>query len=240
MTVPEPALAEEVHRPPSWLTQAATVLSKDLRIELRTGEVLTTSGFFAVLVVVMASLAFYSGPSTRALVAGGVIWLSLAFAAVLALGRSWQRERDDHALEGLLVAPISRGAIFAGKAAGILLFLLCIELIVIPASALLFAIDLGRVAPGLVLIAAFATPGVAAAGTLFGAMTVRTQARDLILAIVLFPLLSPTLLAAIAATRQLLDGASIAELGDYFKLMAVFDVTFVSGGLALFGTLIEN
>ena len=71
-------------------------------------------------------------------------------------------------------------------------------------------------------------------------MTVRTNARDLLLAVVLFPLLSPTLLSAVAATRELLNGAPIAELADYFKLMGVFDVVFVSGGLMLFGTLVER
>src|SRR5690606_3584653 len=91
-------------RAPSWARQAALVLGKDLSIEISTGEVVVTGGFFALLVVVMASLAFYTGPASRALVAAGVIWLSVAFAAVLALGRSWQREREESALEGLLVA----------------------------------------------------------------------------------------------------------------------------------------
>ena len=227
-------------RAPSWARQAALVLGKDLSIEISTGEVVVTGGFFALLVVVMASLAFYTGPASRALVAAGVSWLSVAFAAVLALGRSWQREREESALEGLLVAPVSRSALFAGKALGLLAFLFAIEIVVVPAAAVLFAIDLVRYGPGLGLIAVLATPGVAAAGTLFGAMTVRTQARDLILAVVLFPLLSPTLLSAVAATRQLLGGAGLDELGDFLQLMAVFDVTFIAGGLGLFGTLIEN
>jgi len=225
---------------PTWLGQALVLLRKDLAIELHTGEVVSTSTFFALLVVVMASLAFYGGPETRRLVASGAIWLSVAFAAVLALGRTWQREREEGALEGLLIAPVSRSAIFAGKALGVLAFLTIVELVVIPVAALFFALDPAEVFGGLALIALAATPGVAASGTLFGAMTVRTRARDLILSIVLFPLLSPTLLAAVAASRELLGGASVSELGDYFKLMGVFDVTFVAGGLALFGTLIEN
>jgi heme exporter protein B len=89
------------------------------------------------------------------------------------------------------------------------------------------------------LIALVATPGIAASGTLFGAMTVRTRARDLLLAIVLFPLLSPVLLTAVASTRQLLEGAAISELTDYLLLMLIFDVTFIAGGLGLFGTLTE-
>lgn len=225
---------------PSWAAQVAAVLRKDLTIEARSGEVVVTSGFFALLVVVLSSMSFYRGPASSQIVASGVIWLSVAFAAVLALGKTWQREREEGALEGLLVAPLSRSAIFAGKALGVLLFLVAIELVVIPLAALLFAIDLLQVGPGLALIALGATPGVAASGTLFGSMTVRTQARDLLLATVLFPLLAPTLLAAIAGSRELFDGAPLSQLWDYLKLMLVFDLVFVSGGLMMFETLIER
>ncbi len=224
----------------SWLSQARAILQKDLAIELSTGEVVITSGFFALLVVIMASLAFFGDMVSGRIVASGVIWLSLAFAAVLALGKTWQRERDESALDGLLVAPLSRSAIFAGKALGVLTFLVIVECVVMPLTALLFSLDLMVVGPGLLCIALFATPGIAASGTLFGSMTVRTHARDLLLAVVLFPLLSPTLLSAVAATRELLNGASVAELADYFKLMGVFDLVFVSGGLMLFGSLVER
>jgi heme exporter protein B len=227
-------------RPPGWLGQTLLVLRKDLLIELHTGEVVTTSTFFAVLVVVMASLSFYGGPDSRALIGAGVIWLSVAFAAVLALARSWQRERQESALDGLLVTPVSRSAIFAGKALGILLFLFIVEAVVVPLASVFIAIDLWKVGAVLVLICLAATPGVAAAGTLFGAMTVRTRARDLMLAIVLFPLLTPTLLAAVAATRDLLGGATLGELVDYLKIIGVFDIVFTAGGLYLFGTLVER
>jgi heme exporter protein B len=216
------------------------VLRKDADIELGTGEVTVTSGFFAVLVVVLASFSFYGGPSTQRVVASGVIWLSLTFAAVLALGKTWQREREEAALDGLLITPLSRSAIFAGKALGVLGFLFANALIVVPLAALLFALDLTEYGAGLALIVLLALPGVAATGTLFGAMTVRTQARDLLLAVVLFPLLTPTLLAAVAATRELLSGVGVRELGDYYQLMLIFDVVFVTGGLGLFGTLIER
>jgi heme exporter protein B len=227
-------------RRPSWVAQAAVVVKKDLSIELATGEIVVSSGFFALLVVILASLSFYGGPSNARHVASGVIWLSVSFAAVLALGKTWQREREEAALDGLLVAPLSRSAIFAGKSLGVLGFLLAIEVVVIPAAALLFALDLTEVGPGLACIALAATPGIAASGTLFGAMTVRTQARDLLLAVVLFPLLTPTLLCAVASTRELLNGVPLAELGDYFQLLGVFDLVFITGGLALFGTLIER
>lgn len=238
--VTEGARSSPARRLPGWTAQALLVLRKDLAIEARSGEVVVTSGFFALLVVVLASLSLFGGPASARLVAAGVIWLSITFAAVLALGRTWQREREERALDGLLVAPLSRSAIFAGKALGVLAFLLAISCVVIPLTALFFSLDMDRYGLGLLSIALVALPGVAASGTLFGAMTVRTGARDLLLAIVLFPLISPTLLAAVAATRELFGGASLGELGDYFQLMAVFDLVFAAGGLSMFGTLIEH
>jgi heme exporter protein B len=227
-------------RLPGFAAQVLLVLRKDLAIEARTGEVVVSSGFFAVLCVVLVSLSLFGGPATGRLVAAGTIWISVAFAAVLALGRSWQREREESALDGLLVAPIDKSAVFVGKAISIAGFLFAIEVVVIPLAALFFSIDLLRMGPGVVAIALVATPGVAAAGTLFGSMTVRTQARDLLLAVVLFPLLAPTLLTAVVATRELFGGIPLAELGDYFLLMGVFDLVFGVGGVALFGTLIER
>ena len=115
-----------------------------------------------------------------------------------------------------------------------------VEAIVVPVVALVFHIDLPSVALPLVLVLLAGTIGVAATGTLFGAMTVRTRARDLILAVVLFPLMSPALLAGVSATREILVGAELSELGDYFILFGLFDFIAVVGGLGLFGALIED
>ncbi|WP_437727302.1 heme exporter protein CcmB [Sorangium sp. So ce861] len=227
-------------RRPGWARQAMLVARKDLAIELATGEIVTTSGFFAVLVAVIASLAFYAGQDAAERVAPGVIWVSVAFASVLALSRTWQREREDGALSGLLVLPIARSALFAGKALGLCVFVIAVEAIIIPAAALLFAVDLAKTGAGLALFCLAATPGIAASGTLFGAMTVRTRARDLVLASVLFPLLAPTLLAAVAGTRELFGGATLGELTDYVALMGVFDVVFIAGGIGLFDLIIEG
>jgi heme exporter protein B len=227
-------------RRPGWVRQALLVAGKDLAIEISTGEIVTTSGFFAVLVAVIASLAFFAGQDATERVAPGVIWVSVAFASVLSLSRTWQREREDGALSGLLVLPVARSAIFAGKALGLFAFVLAVELIVVPVAALLFGVDLTRVGGGLALFCLSATPGIAASGTLFGAMTVRTRARDLVLASVLFPLLTPTLLAAVAGTRELFGGAALGELTDYIALMGVFDVVFIAGGLGLFDLMIEG
>jgi heme exporter protein B len=227
-------------RPIAWAEQARIIFMKDLAIELRTGEVLSTSAFFAVVCVIMSSISFYDDPRSAAQVGAGAIWLSTAFASVLSVSRTWQRERQDRAFDALIVSPLSHSAIFMGKALGMFAFLLAVEAMVVPVAVVLFNIDLGRHALGLTAIALAATPGIAAAGALFGVMTVRTRARDLVLAIVLFPLLSPMLLAAVGATRDLLDGQPMAVIAGYFKVMLIFDVAFVAGGVALFGPLADG
>lgn len=224
----------------SWLAQALLVARKDLAIELATGEIVSTSGFFGLLVVVVASLAFHAGDDAKREVAPGVVWVAVAFASMLALSRTWQRERDDGALRGLLSSPVTRSAVFFGKALGVAAFVTAIELVVVPTTALFFSIDLLDVGPGLVLLLLAATPGLAASGTLFGAMTIRTRARDLVLSSVLLPLLSPSLLAGVAGTRALFGGAPVSELTDYLALMGLAGVIFVAGGLGLFASVIED
>lgn len=246
LTAPVPVPSSRLERAPrkarpvSWAEQARIVFMKDIAIELRTGEVVTTSAFFGFVIVVMSSISYFDSESTRPQVAAGAIWLPTAFAAVLSLSRTWQRERQDGAFDALLVSPLSPGAIFMGKALGMFLFLLAVEAVVVPTAAVLFNIDLARHGLGLLGIAMAATPGLAAAGALFGVMTVRTRARDLVLAIVLFPLLSPTLLAVVAATRNLFDGTPFGSLGGFIQVMLIFDAAFIAGGLALFGPLADG
>jgi heme exporter protein B len=188
----------------------------------------------------LSSLAYYAGPTTKDQVAAGAIWISTTFSAVLALSRTWQREREEGVLDGLLVSPVFPSAIYAGKALGTLGFLFIIELIVVPTCLLFFSLDLTEHGWGLLLTCLLATPGVAASGTLFGVMTVRTRARDLVLSIVLFPLLAPTLLAAAVATRELFGGVPLSELTDYLAIMGLFDLVFLVGGLGMFGTVAEQ
>lgn len=237
---PSDDVIRPVHEPPRWLEQARIIFAKDVAIELRTGEVVTTSAFFGCVTVIMSSLCFYVDPGTRAQVAAGAIWLSTAFAAVLSLSRTWQREREGRAFDALLVSPLSPSAIFMGKALGLFAFLAAVEAVVVPAAALLLDVDLVAHGLGLLAIALLLTPGIAAAGALFGVMTVRTRARDLVLAVVLFPLLSPTLLAAVASTRNLFDGVPLSELAGFLQVMGVFDAVFVVGGLVLFPLLAEG
>jgi heme exporter protein B len=232
--------------PPGFLRASAIILAKDFAIELATGEIVTTAGFFAALVAVMASLAFAAGPERTTRVAPGALWLAIVFSAVLALGRTWQREREESSLVGLLVSPAPRAAIWCGKAAGVLVFMMAVEVVVVPLVALFFHVDLPNVFAPLAVVMLLGTLGVAATGTLFGAMTVRTSARELLLASVLFPLLSPALLSSVEATRDIFYAAEsgqpvdMGEVREWLVLLLLFDAVAIAGGATMFGALVED
>jgi heme exporter protein B len=216
----------------TWL-----VFEKDLRIELRTGEILITTGFFALLVTVMTSLSFYLDDVLGRKIAPGVLWISIAFSGVLAMGRSFQRERDNDVMRGLLLSPLPRAGIYLGKALGILAFLVLVELMLLPVLALLYRVDFGPALGYVGLITLLGTLGFSAAGALFAAMGVRARTKELVLSVVLVPLVSPALLAGVVATREVLGGASLAEVTDWLRVLCAFDLIFVVLGALLFGPL---
>jgi heme exporter protein B len=222
------------------LRATALVALKDLRIELRTGEIVTTTTLFAGLVTILTSLSFYIDPPTARRIAPGVLWIAITFSGVLAMGRSWGREREQDVVRALLLSPAPRAAIYFGKAIGALAFLVVVEIVLVPVVALLFHIDmiphLGMLATLLLL----GTVGFVAVGTLFAAMGVRTRARDLVLSIVVFPLVVPALLAGVVATREMLGGASFSETADWLRILLAFDIVSVAGGATLFGILMSD
>ena len=219
------------------LQAAMLVAGKDLRIELRTKEITTSTGLFAVLVVVLASLSFYIDPQTAPSLAPGVLWIAITFAGILAMGRTWAREREQDALRGLLLSPIPRSGIYLGKTAGSFLFLTAVEVVLVPLVALFFHVDLVPVIGPLLLLLFLGTVGFVSAGTLFATMSVRTRARDLMLSVVVFPLITPALLSGVVATRELFGGASLTETLQWARIMLAFDLLFLTGGVILFETL---
>lgn len=216
----------------AWL-----VFQKDMRIELRSGEILITSGFFALLVAILTSLSFYLDDVTSRRVAPGVLWISIAFSGVLAMGRSFQREKDHDVMRGLLLSPLPRPGIFFGKMLGILAFLTLVELLLIPVIGILYRLDLWDCWSSIAALVLLGTLGFSAAGTLFAAMGVRTRTKELVLSVVLFPLISPALLAGVVACREVLGGASLNEVLGWVRLLLAFDLILVTGGALLFGPL---
>ena len=233
------------------------ICKKDARIELRTREILATAGMFAMVVGVLASMTYFVHPKYNRATAAGTIWIALFFAAVLSFGRIWQRERDESALTGLLVAPIPRASIFLGKALATFATILVVAVPLVVLVAFFFQIDFtppdnalrdpGAIQdPRIVHVGAFVALlvlGIAALsliGTLFGVMTVRTRARDLVLAIVLFPLLSPALVCGVAGTRNAFETQPFDDYSGFLGLMALFVFVGLAVGVALFGALVDD
>jgi heme exporter protein B len=223
----------------SLLSSSLAIAKKDLTIELRTREITVSTGFFALLIAALTSLSFFVDDTLSRNVAPGVLYVTVAFSAVLAISRSWAREREQDAMRALLVAPIPRLAIYVGKAISTLAFLVFVELLLVPLVAILYHVDFADVLGRLVAILGLATLGIVLSGTLFGAMTVKTSARDLMLSVVLFPLITPVLLGAVVATRELL-GHNDAEVIAWLKILLAYDVVVGLAASVMFDALVSE
>jgi len=222
------------------IRHALAIAAKDLRIELRVREVVHTMTLFAALVAILSSISLYVDDETGRRVAPGVLWIAIAFSGTLGLSRTWGREREEGALRAVLLTRVSAASIFVGKGIGALVFVLITEVVVAPLVALLLHAPVFEHLGGFALLVLLGTVGFVAAGTLFGALVAKTRARDLTLAVVLYPLVSPALLCGAVATRELLGGATLAQVGDWLKMLVIFDLVFIGGGIALLDVLLSE
>jgi heme exporter protein B len=222
------------------LRHALAIARKDLVIELRVRELVPTMTLFASLVAVLSSMSLFVDEETGRKVAPGVLWIAIAFSGTLGLSRTWGREREEGALRAVLLSPVSPASLFLGKALGALVFVLLTESVVAPLVALLLHAPLGDHLGASPLLVLLGTVGFVAAGTLFGALVARTRARDLLLAVVLYPLVSPAILCGVVATRDLFNGADLAGVMDWVRMLAIFDLIFIGGGVALLGPLLAD
>jgi heme exporter protein B len=222
------------------IRHALAIAGKDLRIEMRVREVVPTMTLFAALVAILASISLYVDEETGRRVAPGVLWITIAFSGTLGLSRTWGREREEGALRALLLSRASAASIFLGKALGALVFVLITECVVVPLVALLLHAPLFEHLGEVAILVLLGTVGFVAAGTLFGALVARTRARDLTLAVVLYPLVSPALLCGAVATRDLLGGATLVQVGDWLKMLLIFDLMFLGGGVLLLDVLLSE
>lgn len=222
------------------LRYALLIAGKDLRIEFRAREIVPTMTLFAALVAILSSMSLFVDEETGRTVAPGVLWIAIAFSGTLGLARTWGREREEGALRGLLLSPTPPAALFFGKAMGAMVFVVLTELVVAPLVALMLHAPVWEHLGPFVLLVLLGTIGFVAAGTLFGAMTARTRARDLLLAVVLYPLVSPALLSGVVATREIFNGVPLSALLDWVKLLVAFDLIFLVGGAWLLGPLLTE
>lgn len=222
----------------SYLRAVRAVISKDLTAELRSRELLGAMLVFALLVILIFNFALELDVRTRQSVTAGVLWVTFAFAGTLGLNRAMAVERERGCLDGLLLAPVDRSALFFGKALGNLLFMLIVAAVILPVYSLLYNVNLFR--PALAGVIMLGSIGYVIVGTLFSAMAVQARTRDILLPILLFPVVLPVLIAAVRATNSILLAIPLAEIRGWFNLLIVYDLLFLAVAIMTFDYVVEE
>jgi heme exporter protein B len=218
-----------------WHTLAH--LKKDLRLEWRSRDAVTSMLFFSLLVVVVFSFAFDPTEAVSRQIAGGILWMVLLFAATTALNQSWNREQRNGVLDAQRLAPASASALFLGKALANFLFVTAVEVILAPLFVIFY--NLHALGQGwlLLLVLPLGTWALVANGTFFAALGLRTRNRELMLPLILFPVSIPALLAMVQATTNILTGEFEPNL--WIRLLVGYDVVFTTACLLLFDVVLN-
>lgn len=222
----------------AYLRAVATLVWKDFVAELRSRELLGAMLVFSALVILVFNFALDLQVQLRATLSSGVLWVTLAFAGTLGLNRSMAMERERGGLDGLLLAPVDRSALYFGKAIANLLFILVVAAIMIPFFGALYNVNLLH--PGVLLVVLLGATGYSAVGTLLAAMAVQTRTRDILLPILLFPVVLPVLIAAVRASNGYLQGLDPAEVAPWINLLLVYDVIFVAIAMMVFEYVVQD
>jgi len=223
---------------PGFLRAVGAVAWKDLAAEFRSRELFTAMLVFSLLVILIFNFALELDIKTRESVTAGVLWVTFAFAGTLGLSRSMSIEKDQGSMDGLLLAPVDRSAIYFGKVISNLAFMLIVEAIVLPVYSFLYNVNLLQ--PGLILILLLGSIGYVVVGTLLAAMAVQTRTRDVLLPILLFPVVIPVLIAAVKASGAFLAGDGPANIRPWLNLLVVYDVIFTSIAFMVFDYVVEE
>ena len=218
----------------------AAILAKDLRAELRTLQSLPAMALFATTTFVIFRFAL-DRTSLSGSLASGVLWATLLFATLLGVNRLFVAEREEGGFDAIRLAPIDRTALFAAKAAALLVYLLALELVVVPVFAIFFLDSAAALAP-LLAVLVLADAGLAATGTLVSSMAVHSRARDLLGPLVLLPLAVPLMIAASGASEPLLalGGPGYERFGTWLAVLSLYDLVFLLVGYAVFDFLLED
>ncbi|MBM4440475.1 MAG: heme exporter protein CcmB [Candidatus Rokubacteria bacterium] len=224
----------------SFARRTFAVVWKDVVVERRSKETVTAVLFFSVLLLFVFEFTLGGDRDRLTGVLPGLLWLAVLLAGLLGLGRSFVLERDNDCWEALLLTPGDKGAVYVGKLLGNLLLMGLVEVIVLALFTLFMNVDVARAMPGLLLVLLLGTLGIAAVGTLFGAMTAHVRARELLFPVLLLPVLVPVLLAIVKSTDALLAGQPLGSVDHWLKLLVAADVIYVVAGLLTFDVLLEG
>jgi heme exporter protein B len=221
-----------------FLSAMGAVIWKDLAAEWRSRELISAMLVFALLVIFIFNFALELDPATRSGVTAGVLWVTFVFAGTLGLNRSLAVEKDRGCLDGLLLAPVDRTAIYFGKMLANLVFMLLVALIVLPVYSVLYNVNLFN--PGMLAVILLGSEGYVAVGTLLAAMAVQTRTRDILLPILLFPVVVPVLVAAVKASGGYLQALPMEEITPWINLLLVYDVVFTAVAFMVFEFVVEE
>jgi heme exporter protein B len=221
-------------------TVAWQIARKDAMSELRGRQIAGSTLFFATLVLLLFGFAL--GPDSRKLAeaAPGLLWLAIVFGSLLVVARLHQLEAEDGALEELARYPIARHAIYLGKLLAGLAAVLILGGVLVPVVALLYGLDLAAAWPVLLVTLLLGAIGLASVGTFYAGVTVRMQAREVMLPLLMLPIIAPLLLASVRATSAALLGNPLGDLAAWLQLLTVFDIVMVTAGAATYGHLLEE
>jgi heme exporter protein B len=223
------------------LRAAWLIVKKDFHVETRSREILYTTLFFAVSCILVFSFAFVREGKPVENAAAGILWVAIAFSGTLALGRTFERERQSETLRALLVAPVERPSVYLGKLFGILILLVGIELILVPIVAFLFQAPIARAPWLLVALIVSGTIGFAAVGTLFAAMLVRAQSRDVLLPVVLYPITLPALIGGMQGTAAIFAvEPNLVLARTWLSMLVFFDAVFITLALWTFAPVMSE
>jgi heme exporter protein CcmB len=217
------------------------IVRKDLTVEVRSREIAYTTLFFAVSCVLVFAFSLVQEGRAAQGVGAGVLWMSIMFAGNLALGRTFERERQSETLRALLLVPAPRTAVYLGKLAAIVLLLVATEIVLVPLVALLFQARMLASPAWLAAVVLSGTVGFAAVGTLFAAMLVRARSRDVLLPVLLYPITVPVIIAGVRATVALAQPETdLAIVQFWLMLLVSFDVVFVTLALWTFEAVMTD
>lgn len=222
------------------LRHAWRIARKDLLVEFRSRTAILSALVFTVLVLMVFN--FGRDPTAVAAIdlAPSILWVTFTFAAILALNRAFQLELENQALDGLLLAPVGRGSIYLGKLIANLIFVGTVEAVGLPLFALFFNVRVLPIVVPLAGVIVLATVGFVAVGTLFSAMTARTRFAELLLPVLLLPFMIPPLWWAVMITGALFAGRPLSEVGGWLRMLAAFDILFVTLAFLLFPATVNE
>jgi len=211
---------------------------KDILLELRSREIVISALVFGLVVVVVFNFALNVTPRQVAALAPGILWVAFAFAGILAMNRAFVAEKEQGSLEGLLLAPVSRDAVFLGKALTSFLFMLIVEAALLPIFAVL--LNFSAFSYILILTIVVATLGFATVGTLFSAIAVQTRAREIMLPVLFFPIILPVLIGAVEVSSRAIGGGPGVGIGRWLPLLGIFDALFLVICPWVFSAVVEE